>query len=249
MSVDPLSEVYEWQSVYAFGSNQPVHAKELEGMESANDLSGNNRSWSFSRFLDGAKDAVKGLTDPLSNVGGINVSENIEVGKNLINGNISGALKSTTVYNIGKTIINAVQGDEKAQGSAFVAVVVAVIVHKTAQAGVKTSANASASASESSAARTGSKGGPSSGKSFTPSQKATAKAANAAENQGNVVCESCKTETVPAKKSESGVTPPNNEAQVDHIYPKSQGGNTTPENTQILCRECNIKKSDKIPGK
>lgn len=38
MSIDPLSEKYEWQSVYSFSSNQPIHAPELEGLESAKDL-------------------------------------------------------------------------------------------------------------------------------------------------------------------------------------------------------------------
>src|SRR5690606_28507515 len=39
MSIDPLSEKYEWQSVYSFSSNQPVHAPEIEGLESSNDKS------------------------------------------------------------------------------------------------------------------------------------------------------------------------------------------------------------------
>ena len=33
--------------------------------------------------------------------------------------------------------------------------------------------------------------------------------------------------------------------QVDHIKPLNQGGTTTPDNLQILCRSCNAKKSDK----
>ena len=52
------------------------------------------------------------------------------------------------------------------------------------------------------------------------------------------------TETVPATKSTKGVTPSNNERQVDHIVPKSKGGSGTPDNGQVLCRDCNIKKSD-----
>ncbi len=38
MSIDPLAEEYEDYTPYQFSSNQPVHAKELEGLESANDL-------------------------------------------------------------------------------------------------------------------------------------------------------------------------------------------------------------------
>ena len=36
------------------------------------------------------------------------------------------------------------------------------------------------------------------------------------------------------------------EAHVDHIIPFSKGGKTSPENLQILCEECNKKKSNKI---
>ncbi|MDM1073765.1 hypothetical protein HX001_14850 [Empedobacter brevis] len=41
-NVDPLAEKYAYQSVYSFSSNQPIHAPELEGLESAKDL--NKRS-------------------------------------------------------------------------------------------------------------------------------------------------------------------------------------------------------------
>ena len=35
-----------------------------------------------------------------------------------------------------------------------------------------------------------------------------------------------------------------NAAQVDHIYPKSKGGQGVHWNAQVLCRHCNRKKSD-----
>ncbi|MFN7241081.1 MAG: HNH endonuclease, partial [Chitinophagales bacterium] len=50
----------------------------------------------------------------------------------------------------------------------------------------------------------------------------------------------------PEQQSKSGVTPPKTETQVDHINPKSNGGSGTPDNGQVLCRDCNIQKSDKI---
>jgi 5-methylcytosine-specific restriction endonuclease McrA len=34
--------------------------------------------------------------------------------------------------------------------------------------------------------------------------------------------------------------------QIDHIYPMSKGGKTKEENLQLLCRSCNLRKSDKI---
>ncbi len=36
-----------------------------------------------------------------------------------------------------------------------------------------------------------------------------------------------------------------NEMEADHITPWSQGGKTSPENCQMLCRDCNRRKSDK----
>ncbi|MEO1030037.1 MAG: RHS repeat-associated core domain-containing protein [Bacteroidota bacterium] len=53
--IDPLAEGYEWQSVYVFGSNQPIHANEIEGLESADDKNLNNRTGS------GIPDQVKRL--------------------------------------------------------------------------------------------------------------------------------------------------------------------------------------------
>jgi 5-methylcytosine-specific restriction endonuclease McrA len=43
----------------------------------------------------------------------------------------------------------------------------------------------------------------------------------------------------------TGITSPNNETQRDHIIPKAKGGYGSPENGQVLCRTCNLKKSDK----
>ncbi len=51
MSVDPLSEKYNWQSNYVFGSNQVVHSRELEGLEAENDFNdygGNDYDWNLS---------------------------------------------------------------------------------------------------------------------------------------------------------------------------------------------------------
>lgn len=38
MSIDPLTEEYEDYTPYQFASNQPVHANEVEGLESSHDL-------------------------------------------------------------------------------------------------------------------------------------------------------------------------------------------------------------------
>ena len=49
---------------------------------------------------------------------------------------------------------------------------------------------------------------------------------------------------VKPKRSEKGVTPPANEAQIDHIYPQSQGGFNSFDNAQVIEREANRQKSD-----
>jgi 5-methylcytosine-specific restriction endonuclease McrA len=54
----------------------------------------------------------------------------------------------------------------------------------------------------------------------------------------------CGVETVPAEQHKKGVTPPKNETHVDHVVPRAKGGTGEPDNGQVLCRECNIQKSD-----
>jgi hypothetical protein len=60
-----------------------------------------------------------------------------------------------------------------------------------------------------------------------------------AKNRAKSKCEYCGTKTVPAKQSESGVTPPGNEGVTDHIDPKSNGGMNSPDNAAHACRDCN----------
>jgi hypothetical protein len=83
------------------------------------------------------------------------------------------------------------------------------------------------------------------GTRFTPKNKESVKQENASRNDGTNRCESCGVETVPAQQHKKGVTPPTNETQVDHVVPKSKGGKGVPDNGQVLCRECNLKKGDK----
>jgi hypothetical protein len=82
---------------------------------------------------------------------------------------------------------------------------------------------------------------------FTRKGKVAVKTENAERNDGKNRCENCGVEAVPAKQHQKGVTPPKNEAQVDHVVPRAKGGEGEPDNGQVLCRDCNIKKSDKAP--
>ncbi len=83
------------------------------------------------------------------------------------------------------------------------------------------------------------------GNRFSQKQKMVLKKRNAAANNGKVICEKCNNETVPAEKHEKNVTPPKNEAHTDHRIPRAKGGPADLDNGQILCRDCNLKKSDK----
>jgi RHS repeat-associated protein len=79
-----------------------------------------------------------------------------------------------------------------------------------------------------------------SGKDFTQAGKEVVKDANKVKNDGKMKCEGCGVEVQPAKKHETGKTPPANEAHVDHIIRKREGGRGNPDNGQVLCRQCNV---------
>jgi 5-methylcytosine-specific restriction endonuclease McrA len=83
------------------------------------------------------------------------------------------------------------------------------------------------------------------GSRFTKKDKEVVKQDNASRNEGKTVCENCGVETVPAEQHKKGVTPPVNETHVDHVVPRAKGGTGEPDNGQVLCRDCNIKKGDK----
>jgi hypothetical protein len=83
------------------------------------------------------------------------------------------------------------------------------------------------------------------GNRFTKKQKDILKKRNADANDGKVLCEKCDAETVAAEKHEKNVTPPKNEAHTDHKVPRAKGGKADLDNGQVLCRDCNLKKSDK----
>jgi hypothetical protein len=85
-----------------------------------------------------------------------------------------------------------------------------------------------------------------SGSRFSPNAKAKIGAQNAGEDGVNT-CESCGQDVVPPDQSQPGVSPPGNEGQVDHIFPRSLGGNGVLENGQLLCRVCNLLKGNQWP--
>ena len=88
----------------------------------------------------------------------------------------------------------------------------------------------------------GASGGTRASKPFTRAGKTEVKAENAAAHGGQTTCTNCGQPTVPGQQSRAGVTPPKNETHVDHIIPKAKNGNGSPENGQVLCRDCNLRK-------
>jgi RHS repeat-associated protein len=82
------------------------------------------------------------------------------------------------------------------------------------------------------------------GKSFTQSQKAKIYEANREANSGQLTSDLSGQPLVAPQKSQKGVTPPANEAQVDHIKARSKNGSNSFSNAQVLSREENRAKSD-----
>lgn len=84
-----------------------------------------------------------------------------------------------------------------------------------------------------------------SGKDFTAAQKNKIIEENMNKNGGVVKSDLSGQELVKPSKSQKGVTPPENEWQIDHINPKDNGGSNSYNNAQVLSRKENRLKSNK----
>jgi hypothetical protein len=84
------------------------------------------------------------------------------------------------------------------------------------------------------------------GKPFTKTQKEKILAENEARNGGQLRDDVTGEPLVRPQQHTRGVTPPDNEAQIDHVYPRSQGGPNTNSNAEVRARIHNLKKGDKI---
>jgi hypothetical protein len=84
-----------------------------------------------------------------------------------------------------------------------------------------------------------------SGKEFTKSQKEKIRAENREQNDGVLRDDVTGERLVEPKKHQKGVSPPSNEAHVDHKNPRSKGGSNSATNAQVISRRANLKKSNR----
>jgi RHS repeat-associated protein len=85
-----------------------------------------------------------------------------------------------------------------------------------------------------------------SGRDFTPSQKRRILDENARRNGGVLRDDRTGEVLIYPQQRKKGVPAPPNEAQIDHVYPKSQGGPNTYSNAEVRTRRGNIQKGGKI---
>jgi len=82
------------------------------------------------------------------------------------------------------------------------------------------------------------------GKDFTQSQKQKILKEN--ESRGGGLTDDRTGESVVrTEQHQKGVTPPSNEAHVDHVVPKSKGGSNSFGNAEVRSRENNLRKGNK----
>ncbi|NUQ78915.1 MAG: HNH endonuclease [Polyangiaceae bacterium] len=79
----------------------------------------------------------------------------------------------------------------------------------------------------------------------TPRQVREMKAANRAHNGGELKSDLSGKPMLDSGKSQRGIVPPANEAQVDHIVPIDKGGTRTQSNLRLITREENRAKWNK----
>ncbi|HID69173.1 MAG TPA: HNH endonuclease [Desulfobacterales bacterium] len=82
-------------------------------------------------------------------------------------------------------------------------------------------------------------------KPFTQAQKRNILTENKAKNNGVIRSDLSGARAVQAQQHTKGVTPPPNDAHIDHIVPRSKGGTNSYSNAQVLTREENLKKGTK----
>jgi 5-methylcytosine-specific restriction endonuclease McrA len=83
------------------------------------------------------------------------------------------------------------------------------------------------------------------GKDYTRAQKRKIFEENMRRGGGSLKSDASGDVLVSPREHERGVTPPSNEAHVDHVQPKAHGGTNSFQNAQVLSRDENLKKDTK----
>lgn len=83
------------------------------------------------------------------------------------------------------------------------------------------------------------------GKKFTPAQLKAAKELNVQRNNGVLRSDADGTVMNPSKQSKKGVPADMQQAEGDHITPRSRGGSNSNSNLQLITKEQNLKKGKK----
>jgi hypothetical protein len=84
------------------------------------------------------------------------------------------------------------------------------------------------------------------GKKVTPMQKREMHAENRRRNGGALRDDETGELLSTPKQSTTGVTPPSNEAHIDHVVPKSTGGTNGYPNLRVISRQRNLEKGSKV---
>jgi RHS repeat-associated protein len=240
VSVDPVTEGQEDFNPYHFSYNNPIRFNDPDGKEPAGCCGG---------IIDDAIAFTAGTLNAIgSNAAGSALRRNPDDFGSSANSAAAGQVFGDAISAVGGAVTAA--GALLSAGAAAVATVGSGGVTAVAVAPALAVATAATVTAVNGAKnlvqgdRVFARDNDRTGKDFTKKGKEDIIEKNRQSNDGVVKCENCKTQTVPSQKSKSGITPPKNETQVDHKYPKSKGGKGIPENGQVLCRDCNRKKSN-----
>jgi RHS repeat-associated protein len=237
-STDPLFKDYPWYAPYQFAGNSVIWAKDLEGLEpaapwgyflNAAGVTGGNNAQSAKAWVQNV--VVPAVVKDAKIIGGAALmmvpgfeEEGVEVELSEMAAAktyVSDATEGTAVIRLQKTDATPVEfpkteldGGESAP------------VKKADYSNVPDPKNAG------------------SGQRFTPAQKKAAKLENMKQNGGVIKSDKSGKVLNMSKQSKKGVKADMNQAEVDHIIPRSKGGKNTNDNMQIISKEENIKKSD-----
>jgi RHS repeat-associated protein len=246
MSIDPLTEDYEDYTPYQFASNQPVHAQEIEGLENSHDL--NKRLTELSPTQNDAISQTRPSMIPLkssqssnSSFANINIANIKFYDRPMVQGGYVGETLDIAITEgiqwLGGLVSGSDVSEETSQNIQLATNLLVVVASK----GKNTNADAEVveqlTKAEARAAKLSKT--PREGKDFTKAGKEAVIDVNKAKNNGKTVCETCGTNTVPAKKDMKGVTPPKNRTEIDHTKKKRYGGSGTPDNGRVRCNGCN----------